>query len=165
MVKSVQGIHEVLRRAHSHSGEQMPTVNQVLASLLSGFLGVRRDFRQTQDAGAVAEGGWAMVPQPLVEVVAVRAVGGYLRELAYPHGQVRLLDAESLPSPRAYDAVRADHAAFAYVISSPLADSGLGVVKGGALHSLLNRLERRAGHRGVAARGRGLRAEVLPADR
>ena len=56
-----------------------------------------------------------MVTEPLVDVVAVRAVGGYLLELAYPHGQVRLLDAEPLLSPRAYDAVRADHAAFAAV--------------------------------------------------
>ena len=76
-----------------------------------------------------------MVTEPLADVVAVRAVGGYLLELAYPHGQVRLLDAEPLPSPRAYEAVRADHAAFAYAIASPLADTGLGVVKGGTLHS------------------------------
>ena len=54
-----------------------------------------------------------MVTEPLVDVVmAVRAVGGYLLELDYPHGQVRLLDAEPLLWPRAYDAVRADHAAF-----------------------------------------------------
>jgi hypothetical protein len=46
-----------------------------------------------------------MVPEPLVDVVAVRAVGGYLLELAYPHGQVRLLDPEPLLWPRAYDAV------------------------------------------------------------
>jgi len=53
-----------------------------------------------------------MFTEPLVDVVAVRAVGGYLLELAYPHGEIRLLDAEPLLSPRAYDAVRADHAAF-----------------------------------------------------
>jgi len=60
-----------------------------------------------------------MVTEPLVDIVAVRAVGGYLLELAYPHGQVRLLDAEPLLSPRAYDAVRADHAAFAAVRGNP----------------------------------------------
>jgi len=60
-----------------------------------------------------------MVPEPPVDVVAVRAVGGYLLELTYPHGQVRLLDAEPLLSPRAYDAVRADHAAFAAVRVNP----------------------------------------------
>ena len=60
-----------------------------------------------------------MVIEPVVDVVAVRAVGGYLLELAYPHGQVRLLDAEPLLSPRAYDAVRADHAAFAAVRVNP----------------------------------------------
>jgi len=54
-----------------------------------------------------------MVPEPLVDVVAVRAVSGYLLELAYPHGQFRLLEAEPLLWPRAYDAVSADHAAFA----------------------------------------------------
>ena len=106
-----------------------------------------------------------MVPEPPVDIVAVRAVGGYLLDLAYPHGQVRLLDTGPLPSPRAYDAVRADHAAFAYAITPPLADSGLGVVKGGTLHSLPDRLERRAGHRGVVARGRGASAKVLLADR
>jgi hypothetical protein len=56
-----------------------------------------------------------MVPEPLVDIVAVRVVAGYLLELAYPHGQVRLLDAEPLLWPRAYGAVRADHAAFAAV--------------------------------------------------
>jgi len=56
-----------------------------------------------------------MVSEPLVDVVAVRAIGGYLFELAYPRGQVRLLDAEPLLRPRAYDAVRADHAKFAAV--------------------------------------------------
>jgi hypothetical protein len=41
-----------------------------------------------------------MVPEPLVgDVVAVRAVGGYLLELSYPHGQVRLLEAEPLLGP------------------------------------------------------------------
>ena len=56
-----------------------------------------------------------MITEPLVDVVAVRAVGGYLLELAYPQGPVRLLDAEPLLWPRAYDAVRADHEAFAAV--------------------------------------------------
>jgi hypothetical protein len=106
-----------------------------------------------------------MVPENLVDVVAVRAFGGCLLELAHPNGQVSLLDAEPPALHRAYDAVRADHATFAYAIGAPLADSGLGVVKGGTLHSPLNRLERRAGHCGVAARGRGARGEVLPADR
>jgi hypothetical protein len=57
-----------------------------------------------------------MVLEPLVgDVVTVRAVGGYLLELSYPHGQVRLLDAEPLLGPRAYDAVRTDDEAFAAV--------------------------------------------------
>ena len=56
-----------------------------------------------------------MLTEPFDDVVAVRAVGGYLLELAYSHGQVRLLDAEPLLGPRAYDPVRADHAAFAAV--------------------------------------------------
>jgi len=57
-----------------------------------------------------------MVSEPLVDdVMAVRAIGGYLLELDYPHGKVRLLDAEPLLWPRAYDAVRTDHAAFAAV--------------------------------------------------
>ena len=42
IVKSLQGIHEVLKRSHSHSGEQMPTLNQVLASLLFGLPGRAR---------------------------------------------------------------------------------------------------------------------------
>jgi hypothetical protein len=56
-----------------------------------------------------------MITEPLDDVVSVRAVGGYLLELAYPHGQVRLLDAEPLLWPRAYDAVRTDAVAFAAV--------------------------------------------------
>ena len=56
-----------------------------------------------------------MVIEPLVDVVAVRAVGGYRLELAYPHGRIRFLDAEPLLRPRAYDAVRDDHVAFAAV--------------------------------------------------
>jgi hypothetical protein len=54
-----------------------------------------------------------MITEPLIDVVAVRAVGGHLLEVAYPHGRVRRLDAEPLLWPRAYDAVRADHEAFA----------------------------------------------------
>jgi hypothetical protein len=56
-----------------------------------------------------------MLTEPLDDVVAVRAVGGYLLELAYRHGQVRLLDAEPLLGPRAYDVVRTDADAFAAV--------------------------------------------------
>ena len=78
-------------------------VDQVWPLYFRGFRGAQREFRQTHDAGALQR-GWAMVTEPLVDVVAVRAVGGYLLELAYPHGQVRLLDAEPLLSPRAYDA-------------------------------------------------------------
>jgi|GEM_PF-2664730 len=57
-----------------------------------------------------------MVPEPLVgDVVAVRTVGGYLLELAFTDGNVRLLDAEPLLGPRAYDVVRTDADAFAAV--------------------------------------------------
>jgi hypothetical protein len=57
-----------------------------------------------------------MLTEPLVcDIVAVRAVGGYPLELSYPHGQVRLLDAEPLLGPRAYDVVRTDADAFAAV--------------------------------------------------
>jgi len=45
----------------------------------------------------------------------MRGAAGLLRGSLSPHGQFRLLDAEPLLSPRAYDAVRADHAAFAAV--------------------------------------------------
>lgn len=57
-----------------------------------------------------------MAREPLGDdVMAVRVIGGYLLELVYPHGQVRLLDAEPLLWSRVYDLVRTDYGAFAAV--------------------------------------------------
>jgi hypothetical protein len=60
-----------------------------------------------------------------------------------PHGQVRLLDAEPLPGPRAYDPIRVDPAAFAAVRVNPdgalvsPAASGTGIPPG-----MIHRYER-----------------------